>query len=404
MVASLCMRPIIGRQMTELHEIPPREQKGRDTLARFRAQLMAAAYASLQILDGKGVDRVYSDYHDDFVVRYNHDGQRSYHFFQVKTKAQRKYQWSLNDTWGLTKKDKKPRNLEGEEIAKVRSSFFGNLLLHCIKFGASCREATLLTNVHFDDDVEHLISSLQGKSPSDRADLIKKNFNDIFPSAPPHMEAEIVGHLSKLSIAPDVSYADPNATDFPIRARDAIHKYSEIDLEHAEADEIALNCVNLFFNKSFQQVLHTVTEAQLDEMAGVGLDEILKVLSISKDAYKILADGGDEKALKSASIIQRKMEKCGAGPNIVEFCSQQKIAWDTWIREKRHDMAELDFNFLQQDLYQVVRDWNGSNWDWLRETLNELAGKWGAQPFGSTVTPQLLIGGVFSMLVKTEML
>lgn len=390
--------------MTELHETPPREQKGRDTLARFRAQLMAAAYASLEILDGKGVDRVYSDYHDDFVVRHNDNGKRSYHFFQVKTKGQRKYQWCLNDTWGLTKKHKKPRALEAEVIEKVRNSFFGKLIIHCINFGSSCRKSTLLTNVHFDDDVEELIASLQGKSVTDRAELIKTNFNVLFPSTPPHVEDAIVSYLSKLSIEPDVSYADPNASDFPMRAREAIHKYSEIDLDHDEADEIALSCVNLFFNKSFQQVLHTVTEAQLDEVAGVGLDELLEVLSISKDAYKILADGGDESAMKSASIIQRRLEKCGATSNIIEFCSQQKVAWDTWIREKRHDMAELDFNFLQQDVHQVVRDWNGSNWDWLRDKLDELAGKWKTKSIGSTVTSQLLLGGVFSMLVKSEML
>ncbi len=258
--------------------------------------------------------------------------------------------------------------------------------------------------MHFDDDVEELIASLQGKCTSDRAELIKVNFNAVFPSTPPYVEDAIANYLSRLSIEPDVSYADPNGSDFPIRAREAIHKYSEIDLDHDEASEIALSCVNLFFNKSFQQVLHTVTEAQLDEIAGVGLDELLKVLSISKDAYKILADGGDEKALKSASIIQRRLEKCGAASNIIEFCSQQKVAWDTWIRDKRHDMAELDFNFLQQDIHQVVRDWNGSNWDWLRDKLDGLAGKWKTKPIGTTVTSELLLGGVFSMLVKSEML
>lgn len=365
---------------------------------------MAAAYASLKVLDGKGADRVYSDYHDDFVVRYNHDGQISYHFFQVKTKAKKKHQWSLNETWGLTKKHKTPRSLDEEEIEKVRSSFFGNLLHHCIKFGPSCRESTLLTNVHFDDDVEHLIASLQGRSASDRAALIKLNFNAIFHPAPPAEEAEIANHLAKLSIEPDVSYADPNASDFPMLARDAIHKYSEIDLDHNEAHEISLNCVSLFFNKSFQQVLHTVTEAQLDEIAGVGLDELLKILSISKGAYKILADGGDEKSLKSASIIQRKLEKCGAAPNMIEFCSQQKVAWDAWIRDKRHDMAELDFNLLQQDLHQVVRDWNGSDWDGLRVALDALVRKWKRKPIGTTVTTQLLIGGVFSMIIRTEIL
>jgi hypothetical protein len=109
--------------MTEIHEIQPREQKGRDTLARFRAQLMAAAYASLQILDGKGADRVYSDYHDDFVVRHNENGKRSYHFFQVKTNEKRKYQWSLNDTWGdqEAKETQRPR---GRGFAKDSQQLF----------------------------------------------------------------------------------------------------------------------------------------------------------------------------------------------------------------------------------------------------------------------------------------
>jgi hypothetical protein len=390
--------------MTEIHEIQPREQKGRDTLARYRAQLMAAAYASLRILDGKGVDRVYSDYHDDFVVRFNENGKRSYHFFQVKTNEKRKYQWSLNDTWGLTKKDKKARVLNEDEIKKVRNSFFGKLLLHCINFGSSCRESTLLTNVHFEDDVESLISSIQSKSTSGRIDLIKKNFNQLYPSTQPHIEEAVVNFLSKLTIEPDVSYVDPNVSDFTMRTRDAIHKYSEIDLEHDEAYEIALSCIQLFFNKSFQQVLPSVTETQLDEVAGVGLDDLLKVLSISKDAYKILADGGDAKAIKSASIIQRRLEKCKAAPNIIEFCSRQKIAWDAWTREKRHDMAEFDFNLLQQELHQVIRDWNGSNWAWLQEKLETLTNKWKAKPIGTMVTPELLLGGIFSILVKTEML
>lgn len=387
----------------ELHETLPREQKGRDTLARYRAQLMAAAYASLKILEGGEVDRVYSDFHDDFVVRYNNNGQRSYHFFQVKTKEKKKYQWSLNDTWGLTKKHKKPQTLSDDEIEKVRSSFFGKLLIHCINFGPSCRESTLLTNVHFEDDVEELISSFRAKTTSDRAKLIKQNFNDILMPTSPSLDTEIVTHLSKLSIEPNVSYVDPHTSDFHILARDAIYKYSEIDLEHDEANEIALGCVNLFFSKSFR-LLHEITEAQLDEAAGVGLDELLKVLSISKDAYKILADGGDEKALKSASIIERKLKKCGISPNIVEFCSTQKIAWDMWIREKRHDMEQLDFNLLQQDLYKIVKDWNGSDWDWLKEKLNDLVDKWKQLPIGKTITPSLLLGGVFSLLIKTELL
>jgi hypothetical protein len=43
------------------HEKPPREVVGRNTLTRFRMQFQAAAYAALEILKGKEVDRVYCD-------------------------------------------------------------------------------------------------------------------------------------------------------------------------------------------------------------------------------------------------------------------------------------------------------------------------------------------------------
>lgn len=48
----------------------PREVVGRNTISRFRMQFQAAAYAALEILSGKEVDRVYCDYHDGFVDNY----------------------------------------------------------------------------------------------------------------------------------------------------------------------------------------------------------------------------------------------------------------------------------------------------------------------------------------------
>ncbi len=72
--------------MVKLHEVDPREQDGRDTLSRYKAQTRAASLASLEILENNTVDRVFCDWHDDFVVRKVIDGKTHYHFFQVKTK------------------------------------------------------------------------------------------------------------------------------------------------------------------------------------------------------------------------------------------------------------------------------------------------------------------------------
>ena len=59
-----------------LEIVAPIEDVGRDTISRFDMQFQAAAaYAALEILDGNGIDCVYCDYHDDFVVRRNEIGR-----------------------------------------------------------------------------------------------------------------------------------------------------------------------------------------------------------------------------------------------------------------------------------------------------------------------------------------
>ena len=52
----------------DFYSTKPREQVGRDTFLRYRAQIRAAALAALEILEGGEVDRIFCDYHDDFVI------------------------------------------------------------------------------------------------------------------------------------------------------------------------------------------------------------------------------------------------------------------------------------------------------------------------------------------------
>ena len=91
--------------------------------------------------------------------------------------------------------------------------------------------------------------------------------------------------------------------------------------------------VTLIEKKSFRQILSVVTAAELDDKAGVGIDELLEILSISKGAYFNLLKGGDSKALKSASIMQRKLNEAGATNEMIEYCTQQKINWDVSVQE-----------------------------------------------------------------------
>ncbi len=97
--------------MTELHEVKPREQAGRDTLERYNAQIRAASIACLSILEGKDVKRVYCEFHDDYVIEKNIANDIHYTFVQVKTKEKLREIWKLRDVFGILKRKsaKKPQ-------------------------------------------------------------------------------------------------------------------------------------------------------------------------------------------------------------------------------------------------------------------------------------------------------
>lgn len=384
--------------MPELHEVETRENKGRDTIDRYRLQFIAAAYASLEILKGQEVDRVFCDYHDDFVVRVRRNDSYVYRFFQVKTKDKRNHLWSLPESFGIKKKTK---SLTPDDLKQIKDSFFGKLLLHAINFKSKCDESSLLTNVQFEDTVEKLIESLQNGSENLTAELLIQHFRTIF-SLPNITEETSKTHLGKLRILPGKTYLSPNSEEFASVARDSIYKYSEIDLTQLEIAEIAQSLIALAHNKSFKKILFEVSEKELDEKAGIGLGDLLGVLSISNTAYSTLLNGGDEKALKSASIIARRLRKAGAAENMIEYCSKQKVEWDIWIRNQRHSIDELQFNLLQQDITQLANKWNGADWDWLNSQLEELCAK--KQKLSSNINTGLLMGGLFAALIKGNLL
>ncbi|PTQ66853.1 uncharacterized protein DUF4297 [Nitrosomonas oligotropha] len=385
-----------------LHEVSPREGAGRDTISRFQAQFRAAGYASLEILEGKNIDRVYCDYHDDFVVRHKNGSQYFYHFFQVKTKSKRNHQWSLLEIFGIKKKG---QSADRNALDRIRDSFAGKLLIHTINFGESCLRVTLLTNVQFSDDVESMIEDLS-KSPISNSKLqfLIKHLCTAFELSSPFFESEVEANICKLCLQPGITYLNADGGEFYEQARSAIYKFSEIDLEHSETLEILESLVSLVEKKSSTQVLSSVTEADLDDKAGIGIEELLEILSISKTAYQNLLNGGDSKALKRASIMQRKLSEAGASDAMIEYCTQQKINWDVWLREKRHLATEYDLNFLLEELDQIQKTWakSGARMGALQTQIDELYSSKQNSKLGNSLTKDLLLGGVFSFLVRSE--
>jgi hypothetical protein len=385
-------------QVKTVEIVKPAEDVGRDTLSRYDMQFQAAAYAALQILEGQGVDCVYCDFHDDFVVRRVAQGKTSYHFFQVKTKQKLNHQWSLNEVFSIKARG---QQADHQSLARIRESFGGKLLLHGIVFDEACTEATLLSNVYFADDVVEAVEQLRGKVPTSKAAaFLSSNFSAIFSIAPPIGDEKTSELLSKLSLRPSVSYIDKDRDAFANAARSAIYEYSEIDLTYYETKELANGLVDLVFRKS-KVPLAGVAPAELAARTGVGLDDLLEVLSISRAAYEALLKGTEPKALKQASAIQRWLKNAKADDRMVEFASQKKVDWDLWLRTGRHNYSPLDLNQLLERIDQLYDAWaqSGAGFAALNQLLEALA----TEPFLSRFNEldrELLFGAVASVVVK----
>lgn len=182
------------------------------------------------------------------------------------------------------------------------------------------------------------------------------------------------------------------------------YKYSEIDLTHDECEEIVQNLISLVERKSFSKLVENIDEVELDDKAGIGLSELLEILSISKGAYDLLKQGGDVKAIKNASIIQRLMSRAGAQENMIEFVSRCKVDWDIWFREKRHYIGEFDLNFLLEQVNGIGSTWvtGHSSFGTLNNDIDKLWGDVQSKGIAMSLSKELILGAVFSSIVRKE--
>lgn len=364
--------------MDVIHEKVPREAVGRDTIARFRMQFQAAAYAALEILRGKEVDRVYCDYHEDFVVRRTVAGVVEYHFFQVKTKGKANQQWDIDEVFALKKKGAIDTP---EKLNAIRNSIAGKLFLHTVEFGDQCREVTVLSNVHFKDEVHDVVADLAAGTSSKKytRQLIEK-FAEIIAPDRPLSPSQVEAARRKLSLMANVQHIGDTLEAFGMAAHNAIWKHSEIELHQQEVERIARSLVTLVEEKSCAPI-SGLTKGDIDLATGVGLEDLLQVLSISTQVYQTLLQGGDPDAIKAASILQRKLKEAGATESMIEAASRAKVSWDVWVRTARHTFPDLTFNILLEEIDRTCKAWllGGGALadleDFVQKVLNSVIGK-----------------------------
>ncbi|MDV7675938.1 dsDNA nuclease domain-containing protein [Acinetobacter baumannii] len=386
-----------------LHTKKPREQNGRDSFSRFKAQIRSAAIASLSILEGKEIDWVYCDFHDDFVVRKNNNGKLSYLFYQVKTKSKQNHNWTINELIGIHSK----KSIEKQDCNKIKESFIGKLLLHTIIFENFCSAVIFQTNINNSDEVEDFFDDIKNnKFENKNSKILIEKFKEIYAedlNSEEITDENIKNKLSKIDFDTDVEYLKDTKDNFEPIARTRIYNFSEIDLSHTECKEIIIKLLELVEKKS-SGIIKELSEEEIDKLAGISIEELLEILSITYDAYQILLKNGDPKAVKSASIIQRILSASGAGKETIEYCSRCKSEWDVWLRNARHSVPEFDLQMIIGGIRRILNNCmgfdNSLDIDVLKKPIKTYYKELSEEDGLYGLNQNLILGGVFAEIVK----
>lgn len=295
-----------------LHEVEPREVAGREAIARFAAQFRAAAYMSLAILENGEIDCVFCDFHDDYVVRRKSNQATLYDFYQVKTKGKLNYQWTQPDVYNIPRRG-------APDLQEIGDSFAGKLLIHTVRFGESCRSVVLQTNIQFHDHACEISDALRtGKHDHKYAKPFFEKFREIFPEGNGFDDSEVRVCLGKFRLEPGSPIADPSGDNFLALAKDAVYRFSEVELSYQEFIEIAEKLLALVQRKSLKKIGEVDAESLVDA-AGVTIYDLLDILAISRAGYESLVNGGDLTALRTASILHRKLKGAGASEEMIDY-------------------------------------------------------------------------------------
>lgn len=384
-----------------LHTVVPREQDGRDSFGRYRVQVRSAAIAALQILSGKEIDRVYCDLHDDVVVRKKTISGVFYVFYQVKTRAKLNKNWTLLEVFGIPSSKKK------HEDKIIRESFIGKMLLHSLNFNDQCELVVFQTNIHNDDKIDDLLDDIDcGKYENKHAKILVENFNLIFNEdlEEPLDDSKIREVLSKIRFENDRAFLKSDTSLFIPIIRSKLYEFSEIELTQIELDDMTVKLLDLISSKS-EGVIKPFNEENIEKSAGVSIDDLLPLLSLSQEAYREIIKGQDPSAIKSTSIIQRTLLNAGGNLDDVTYCSKCKTDWDLWYRTNRHVVAELDLRVIVSRIREVLQSAKASNprgitLNVLHQPIKKLHSQLLADDLLFGLDHDKLFGAIFSEIIK----
>lgn len=378
----------------------PRETAGRDTILRFDYQFRRTAEASLQLLENGNLERVFCDLHDDYVLKIWENEKALFLFHQVKTKKKDGDRWEQKEIFGTSVKSKAKNGAAKDSIA-------GKLFFHHLEFGENCKSVHIVTNAHFKDEIEEITKLISTSKKTDEAEKDKqtKKILDSFAADFSSTTDVVYEFLKKLELKANAGKLTDIQSDEHGLYLKRIYDYSEVSLDQSQAKKIAEALLTLVKQKSMQEIPASVTERDLEKYSSVELSDVLKILSISEAAYLELKNGGDLKALKTVSVLQRLLKRSKANEDMIISACKAKVQWDNWIREYRHAITHTDFLTLQTSAQQSLNQYANSEITLaeLGKQIESISAQFqGKLQAGITLNPDLIFGLIWSIAVTME--
>ncbi|EIE1221528.1 hypothetical protein LCX91_003209 [Vibrio parahaemolyticus] len=274
-------------------------------------------------------------------------------------------------------------------------------------FDDNCNSVIFQTNINNHDHIESVIKDISsGEFTNKHTKVLIDNFNECISKGKSYSEDEIKKRLTKLKFETDVQYLKSKNNNFDAIVRDKIYRYSEVDLDYFDTQEIIMKLLELVSRKSSGKIDEYTLE-NIENQAGIAIDDLLSILSISKEAYESLKNGGDPKAIKNVSIIQRSLQAVGVENETIKYCSKCKLDWDEWYRNNRHTLFGLDLITITDKIKYILQEnlkLNGGyvNLRGLSKPIKDVLKDLEDEDILFGLNGDLILGAIFSEIVRMK--
>jgi hypothetical protein len=160
-----------------------------------------------------------------------------------------------------------------------------------------------------------------------------------------------------------------------------ILKLAEVDLKVSESEKIAQELLALVRKKSRTKPIELpASDAELRRQKGITARDVLKILSLSLDGYRILRKRGRD-AVRPLSRLHRLCEKTNVREDLIPELCRLKTNWDAWRVDERHQNEHTELASLKNACLGFLSENSGKDLSYsaMEDEARDIASKYASR-------------------------